>query len=275
LGRGFNPRPHHGSHRSSTLNPRRARGRYRTLNRGCSTRFSLLPMREFATLFQAASPAVLTTYRKDGTAVTSPVWFRFQGDSFEVVIAENDVKLRHLAARPECELLVFETVPPFRGMRVRSDQPILTRDGAQQARQEIAARYLGEERGRGSPPNAPAPASYCASRRITRRPGTSTRSSVLTTAVRPPRGRGCPEVGPSAITNGEVARVSSVSQKAPDSPSIPSTIGRGQRAHSHKPPRALALLRPSITSPRAKGQQIASLCRACRVDRRRHALSAR
>ena len=105
-------------------------------------------MREFATLFQAASPAVLTTYRKDGTAVTSPVWFRFQGDSFEVVIAENDVKLRHLAARPECELLVFETAPPFRGMPVRSDQPILTRDGAQQARQDIASRYLGEERGK-------------------------------------------------------------------------------------------------------------------------------
>jgi hypothetical protein len=105
-------------------------------------------MREFATLFQAPSPAVLTTYRKDGTAVTSPVWFGFHGDTFEVVIAENDVKLRHLAARPECELLVFETVPPFRGMRVRTDRPILTRDGAQQARLHIASRYLGEERGK-------------------------------------------------------------------------------------------------------------------------------
>ena len=105
-------------------------------------------MREFATLFQAPSPAVLTTYRKDGTAVTSPVWFRFRDNTFEVVIAENDVKLRHLVARPECELLVFKAVPPFRGIRVRSEQPILTRDGAQQARQEIAARYLGEERGK-------------------------------------------------------------------------------------------------------------------------------
>jgi len=105
-------------------------------------------MREFATLFQAPSPAVLTTYRKDGTAATSPVWFRFQADTFEVVIAENDVKLRHLAARAACEFLVFEAVPPFRGVRVRSDQPILTRDNAQQARQDIAARYLGEELGR-------------------------------------------------------------------------------------------------------------------------------
>ena len=118
-------------------------------------------MGEFTSLFEAPSPAVLTTYRKDGTAVASPVWFRFRGDTFEVVIAENDVKLRHLAARPECELLVFEAVPPFRGVRVRSDQPILTRDGAQQARQDIAARYLGEG-SESSPLNAPAPASCCA-----------------------------------------------------------------------------------------------------------------
>jgi hypothetical protein len=105
-------------------------------------------MSEFASLLEAPSPAVLTTYRKDGTAVASPVWFRFRDDTFEVVIAEDDLKLRQLAVRPECELVVFETVPPFRGIRVRTDQPMLTRDGAQQARQEIATRYLGEERGK-------------------------------------------------------------------------------------------------------------------------------
>ncbi len=31
-------------------------------------------MREFATLFQAPSPAVLMTYRKDGTVAASPVY---------------------------------------------------------------------------------------------------------------------------------------------------------------------------------------------------------
>ena len=105
-------------------------------------------MREFDSLLQAPSPAVLTTYRKDGTAVASPVWFRFQDNTFEVVIAEDDVKLRHLTTRPQCELAVFEAVPPFRGVRVRSHQPMLNRAGAQQARAEIAARYLGEERGK-------------------------------------------------------------------------------------------------------------------------------
>ncbi len=44
--------------------------------------------------------------------------------------------------------MVFEAVPPFRGVRVRSNQPILTKDCAQQARQDIASRYLGEERGK-------------------------------------------------------------------------------------------------------------------------------
>ncbi len=33
-------------------------------------------MREFASLLQAPTPAVLTTYREDGTGVASPVWFR-------------------------------------------------------------------------------------------------------------------------------------------------------------------------------------------------------
>jgi hypothetical protein len=103
-------------------------------------------MQELSSLLEAPSPAVLTTYRADGTAVTSPVWFRFRDGYFEVVIAENDVKLRHLAAHPQCSLVVFETVPPFRGVRVQGE-PALTRHGADEARRSIAGRYLGREQG--------------------------------------------------------------------------------------------------------------------------------
>ena len=105
-------------------------------------------MTDFTSLLQAASPAVLTTYRKDGTAAVSPVWFQFRDNAFEVVIGEDDVKLRQLAARPQCELVIFEAVPPFRGVRVRSDSAIPTPDGAQQAREQIAARYLGDDEGK-------------------------------------------------------------------------------------------------------------------------------
>jgi Pyridoxamine 5'-phosphate oxidase len=103
-------------------------------------------MQEFSSLLEAPSPAVLTTYRGDGTAVTSPVWFRFRDGCFEVVIAENDVKLRHLAAHPQCSLVVFETVPPFRGYASRGE-PALTRHGANEARRSIAGRYFGRSQG--------------------------------------------------------------------------------------------------------------------------------
>jgi Pyridoxamine 5'-phosphate oxidase len=62
---------------------------------------------------------VLTTYRKDGSAHTVPVWFRWTDPAFEVVIAKGDVKLRHLARAPQCVLVVFEAVRPFRGVEVR------------------------------------------------------------------------------------------------------------------------------------------------------------
>jgi hypothetical protein len=42
-----------------------------------------------------------------------------KNDAFEVVIAEGDVKLRHLARDLRCILVVFEAVPPFRGVEVR------------------------------------------------------------------------------------------------------------------------------------------------------------
>jgi hypothetical protein len=77
-------------------------------------------------LVQGPSPAVLTTYRKDGSVLASPVWYRFHDNAFEVVVAEDDVKLRHLAARPECSLVVFEAVPPFRGVRVEGTPALLT-----------------------------------------------------------------------------------------------------------------------------------------------------
>ena len=75
--------------------------------------------RRLRTLLEAPSPAVLATYRKDGSALVSPVWFRWNAEAFEVVIAEGDVKLRHLARDPRCLLVVFETVRPFRGIEAR------------------------------------------------------------------------------------------------------------------------------------------------------------
>ena len=103
-------------------------------------------MREFATLLQAPSPAVLTTYRKDGSALTTPVWFRWSGDAFEVVIALGDVKLQHLERNPRCSLVIFEAVAPFRGVEVRGEATLEQGD-VTEIRRSIAGRYLGMDAG--------------------------------------------------------------------------------------------------------------------------------
>jgi hypothetical protein len=98
-------------------------------------------------LFDAPSPAAITLYDADGEAVVSPVWFRINEGAFEVVMAIDDRKLGHLQRDPRCVLLIFETVPPFRGVRVRG-RATLTPDRNADARLAIASRYLGPERGR-------------------------------------------------------------------------------------------------------------------------------
>jgi PPOX class probable F420-dependent enzyme len=89
---------------------------------------------------------VLTTTRKDGSPYASPVWFRWTGEAFEVVIARGDVKVRHLERDPRCSLLVFEAVPPFRGVEVHGEAT-LTHSDVTEIRRSIAGRYLGSEGG--------------------------------------------------------------------------------------------------------------------------------
>jgi PPOX class probable F420-dependent enzyme len=94
----------------------------------------------------APLPAVLATYRKDGSVLMTPVWFRRNDGAYEVVVAEGDAKLRNLRRDPRCVLLVFEAVPPFHGIEVRGDAELLEGD-VTAARADIAGRYLGAEAG--------------------------------------------------------------------------------------------------------------------------------
>jgi PPOX class probable F420-dependent enzyme len=93
-------------------------------------------------LLQSAAPAVLTTYRANGEAHVSPVWFRWHDDAFEVVVAEGDAKLHRLERDPRCSLLIFEAVPPFRGVEA-SGVAELIRGDATPVRTAISGQYLG------------------------------------------------------------------------------------------------------------------------------------
>ena len=94
------------------------------------------------TLLDGPSPSVLTTYRRDASAHVSPVWFRWHDGTFEIVIAEGDVKLAHLERDPRCVLVIFETVRPFRGVEARGVPDLIPGD-VTLVREAIAGRYLG------------------------------------------------------------------------------------------------------------------------------------
>jgi hypothetical protein len=96
------------------------------------------------TLLEAPSPAVLITYMREGSADVSPVWFRYTGEAFEVVVAKNDVKLRHLVQDPRAVLMIFETVAPFRGVKVPADVEV-DDVHVDEVRRAISSRYLGPE----------------------------------------------------------------------------------------------------------------------------------
>ena len=117
-----------------------------TRDRLVSTSVTGASLDSVRSLFEAPSPAVLTTYRKDGSANVSPVWFRAHEDALEVVIAEGDVKLTHLRRDPRCSLLVFEAVRPFRGVEIRGSAELVEGD-ATEVRTAIAGRYLGQADG--------------------------------------------------------------------------------------------------------------------------------
>lgn len=101
----------------------------------------------FSSLFESSAPAVLGTRRRDGTMKLSPVWIGHVGGNFEIVIADNDLKLKHLRRDPWATLLIFETTPPFRGVQV-SGEVEMTKDDLDEVRRSISARYLDDDSSR-------------------------------------------------------------------------------------------------------------------------------
>ena len=91
-------------------------------------------------------PAILQTYREDGTAYVSPVWFREHDGAFEVVVAEGDAKLKHLRRDPRCTFMAFDAEPPFAGVKVEGVAELVETD-VTPYRAAIAGRYLGAEQG--------------------------------------------------------------------------------------------------------------------------------
>jgi PPOX class probable F420-dependent enzyme len=90
--------------------------------------------------------AVLATYRRDGTALLSPVWHEWRGGGFNVVTGSRDVKAAHLRRDPRAGIVVCEHSPPYRGVEIRCSAQLRTA-GVDEAVKRIASRYLGRDAG--------------------------------------------------------------------------------------------------------------------------------
>ena len=90
--------------------------------------------------------AVLATYRRDGTALLSPVWHEWRDRGFNVVTGSRDVKAGHLRREPRASIVVCEHGPPYRGLELRGTARVSVLEDLSIVRR-IGTRYLGPEEG--------------------------------------------------------------------------------------------------------------------------------
>jgi PPOX class probable F420-dependent enzyme len=104
-----------------------------------------LTVDDLGDLLEQPIVAVLATYRADGSAMLSPVWFEWGDDAFNVWVGSaNDGKARHVAADPRVRIVVHEQTLPYRGVEAWGSA-VLTPDGFHDLVRRTAARYYGED----------------------------------------------------------------------------------------------------------------------------------
>lgn len=105
-----------------------------------------LAIEDLGDLLELPLVAVVATYRRDGSVLLSPVWHEWRAGGFDVVTSSGDVKAAHLRRDPRASIVVYEHVPPYRGVELRCRARLLT-EGAHEAARRLAVRYLGEVKG--------------------------------------------------------------------------------------------------------------------------------
>lgn len=120
--------------------------RYRLGAEGARPLRTNLTIEDMRGLLDEPLVAVLSTLRRDGTSLLSPVWHRWHDGGFEFWIGAEDVKVRHLRRDPRATVLVAESQLPYRGVEVRGEAEFV-RDDVLQTAVTIASRYVGREKG--------------------------------------------------------------------------------------------------------------------------------
>jgi PPOX class probable F420-dependent enzyme len=87
--------------------------------------------------------AVLATLRPDGSVLLSPIWYEWRDAGFNLWVAKDNAKTKHLQRDPRATIVVSESEAPLRGVELRGTVRFIDQDVTLTARR-IAARYIGE-----------------------------------------------------------------------------------------------------------------------------------
>ena len=112
---------------------------------GCAIRTNLT-LGDIGGLLDEPLVAVLATLRSDGSVLLSPVWHEWRDGGFNLWLAADDVKTRHLRRDPRATIVVAESVEPLRGVELRTEAELLDAGDLSDA-VRIATRYVGPEKG--------------------------------------------------------------------------------------------------------------------------------
>jgi len=90
--------------------------------------------------------ATLATYRSDGSVLLAPVWQEWDDGGFNIMIGPDDVKARNIRRDPRASVSVYQNVPPYAGIELRTEATLIE-DARHDLDRRLAIRYLGEARG--------------------------------------------------------------------------------------------------------------------------------
>ena len=91
--------------------------------------------------------AVLTTINPSGSPQATPIWYYYDGQHFISTAFTNRVKIRNMQRDPRVTLVVTDTTREDAVLIVQGTAELVL-DGAREATERLAMRYLGEEEGK-------------------------------------------------------------------------------------------------------------------------------
>ena len=108
-----------------------------------------LTSEQLAEITKPAVLGIITTVNPDGSPQATPIWYDYDGESFNVTAFASRVKVRNIRRNPRVSLVVVDTVS-YGGPLIVNGTAELVEEGAHEATQRMGIRYQGEQRGRES-----------------------------------------------------------------------------------------------------------------------------